>query len=145
MSFATGSVGTCLLNTAPDAARLVLLEGNESLRLRPSVASHRPAEAQAGRFGEIDMVTGLPVRDLRLEPVVTLQRWQQRLFGSGGSASGSGSDAATMSNGDSAAIATTKRLRGVKQRDRNAGSSEESNTTVNDQESKDTEDSERRD
>ncbi|KAK9840583.1 hypothetical protein WJX81_002940 [Elliptochloris bilobata] len=53
----------------------------------------RPADAQAAaraatdatRFGEVDIITGQPVRDLKMEPVMALRRW---LHGSSG---GSGS------------------------------------------------------
>ena len=34
------------------------------------------------RFGELDIITGKRVRDLRLEPVLQLAQWRQSLFGS---------------------------------------------------------------
>ena len=36
----------------------------------------------ADRFGEVDIITGRPVRDLKLDPVLQLARWQRSLFGS---------------------------------------------------------------
>lgn len=43
------------------------------------------ASAANGRFDQFDIVTGLPVRDLRMEPLAALAAWQARaknLFGS---------------------------------------------------------------
>ena len=34
------------------------------------------------RFGEVDIITGRPVRDLRTEPVQQLAQWQRAIFGS---------------------------------------------------------------
>jgi hypothetical protein len=36
----------------------------------------------ADRFGGVDIITGRPVRDLKLDPVLQLARWQQSIFGS---------------------------------------------------------------
>ena len=50
----------------------------------------QPAQPSADdRFGEWDIITGKRVRDLRLEPVLQLAQWQQSLFGSRESTSGS--------------------------------------------------------
>ncbi len=34
------------------------------------------------RFGSVDIITGKPVRDLKLDPVLQLVRWRESLFGS---------------------------------------------------------------
>lgn len=34
------------------------------------------------RFGSVDIITGKPVRDLKLEPVLQLVKWRESLFGS---------------------------------------------------------------
>jgi hypothetical protein len=48
--------------------------------------ARRSAEQQWGsaadRFGEIDIITGRRVRDLKLDPVLQLAEWQRSLFGS---------------------------------------------------------------
>ena len=36
----------------------------------------------AARFGEVDIITGRVVRDLRTEPVQQLAQWQRAIFGS---------------------------------------------------------------
>lgn len=67
-----------------------------ALRVASSSASASSAEAQAAaraatdatRFGEVDIITGQPVRDLKMEPVMALKRWLRR-SGSGSFSSGS--------------------------------------------------------
>ena len=34
------------------------------------------------RFGSVDIITGRPVRDLKLDPVLQLVKWRESLFGS---------------------------------------------------------------
>ena len=34
------------------------------------------------RFGSVDIITGKPVRDLKLDPVLQLMKWRESLFGS---------------------------------------------------------------
>ena len=34
------------------------------------------------RFGTVDIITGKPVRDLKLDPVLQLMKWRESLFGS---------------------------------------------------------------
>ena len=67
-----------------------------ALRIASSSASASSADAQAAarastdatRFGEVDIITGQPVRDLKMEPVMALKRWLRR-SGSGSFSSGS--------------------------------------------------------
>ncbi len=47
------------------------------------------AATDATRFGELDIITGQPVRDLKMEPVMALKRWLQRSGGGGGGGGGS--------------------------------------------------------
>ncbi len=50
-----------------------------------SAASDQARLERAGaadRFGEVDIITGRPVRDLKLDPVLQLAQWQRSIFGS---------------------------------------------------------------
>lgn len=60
---------------------LVVLAGLMEDAAQPDQARLERASA-ADRFGEVDIITGRPVRDLKLDPVLQLAQWQRSFFGS---------------------------------------------------------------
>ncbi|BDA48311.1 probable APETALA2-like protein 2 at N-terminal half [Coccomyxa sp. Obi] len=59
----------------------LLEEARASSSAAPDQARLERAGA-ADRFGEVDIITGRPVRDLKLDPVLQLAQWQRSFFGS---------------------------------------------------------------
>ncbi len=63
---------------APDQAALTKAAHNES----SSDSARLERAGAADRFGGVDIITGRPVRDIKLDPVLQLARWQRSIFGS---------------------------------------------------------------
>lgn len=76
------NLGTGDLHTrGPSRGGPVAMEGAEPVP--PVTVAGPPAGGQVpvDRFGELDIITGHPVRDLKLDPVRQLVRWTVPLFG----------------------------------------------------------------
>ena len=56
-------------------------DGGDARRLS-SRSIDGDSDGMLDRFGSVDIITGRPVRDLKLDPVLQLVKWRESLFGS---------------------------------------------------------------